>query len=170
MKKLLLSIITAIILTTVFTACNTQETSETPTVSQSSETVVNKTSSQEEQVQTKEYIGDWKCPTKIGQEEVNMIFSIKDDNTFSIDCDNADLSKFSGHSLVKITGTYIEEDYNKIKLIAKENTYYDSLTEEMNTESATSDDVTYFYFSVKDNNTLIVTDENDETVELIRIN
>ncbi len=166
MKKIISSIIIVFILTTVFTACNTQNASKEQTNIQS---IANETQSQTEQIKTKEYIGEWKAPTKVGSEEVNMIFSLNDDNTFSMTCDDVDLPKFSGNSLIKITGSYVEEDYNKIKLIAKENTYYDSVTGEMYTKSATSDDITYFYFSVKDNNTLIVTDENDEIVELTRI-
>ena len=164
MKKLILTIITAIILTTVFTACNTQEntqeTSETPTVAQSSETVVNKTSSQEEQVQAKTYVGKW----KIVYNDIEGILTIKSDNTFDIGTN--EIPSYS--TVIGVSGVYTEENNNKIKLTAKEQTHYDSATKKTTTEKSDSSEI--IYVTVKDNNTLIVTDENKETSELIRIN
>ncbi len=183
----ILLVIMSIILITVFTACNmqenTQETSNAQTDIQSSETIANEAQPQTEQIQTKEYIGEWKYSEKIDSEEfgsgeINKIISINDDNTFSLNCDygDLDLSKaepsYNNIIPIKITGSYIEEDDNKIKLIAKEATYYYPLTKETkeaHMESET-DNSSYIYFSVKDNNTLTFTiDETDETVEYTRI-
>lgn len=165
----------AIILTTVFTACNTQEnaqeTSETPAVVQSSETVVNETQSQEEQAQTKTYVGEWKYSFLNFGKEINSIISIKDDYTFSI-TSNDDWETYGSNNIKSRSGIYIEESDNKIKLSIEKAEIYDPRTEEneiMTIPSDYSESDNIMYCTVKDSNTLIL-EYGDEVTEITRVN
>lgn len=174
MKKIILSIIIVIILTTVFTACNTQEnTQETinqQTDIQSSETIANKTPSQE-QAQTKTYIGEWKYTFLNFGNEIDTVLSINEDGTFTIIC-NEDWETYGSNKIKSQSGIYIEESDNKIKLSIEKTEIYNPNTEESIIETMPSDNTSsdnVMYCTVQDSNTLIL-ETGDETTEITRIN
>lgn len=177
MKKLILLIIATIILTTVFTACNTQEntqeTSETATVVQTYETVVNETSSQAEQVQAKTYVGEWKYSFMNFGNEIDTVLTINEDGTFTITSDD-DWETYGSQKIKSQSGTYIEESNNRIILSIEKAEIYNPRTEEneiatMPTNNTSSDNI--MYFTIKDSNTLILenSENGNEITEITRI-
>lgn len=160
MKKIIILSV-AIILTGLFTACNSQEQSNEPQVIES--TVIN-TSSQAEQTSIKEYIGKW----NYSYNDINGSLSINQDKTFTFSVD--DIENINYSTVISVSGTYEEISENSIKLIATNRVHYDSSTKETQEETVSNDDINKFAVcTIEDSNTLII-DDGTNKEEITRIN
>lgn len=179
MKKLILSIIIAIMVISIFTACSTQEnTEETNNV----QTIVEQDNSQSEIVQQtteqekSNIVGTYECYDYYDNGNIQATYRIilNSDKTFSFVVESYDSWKVH-----EVIGTYAEEDSQWILFTCDKalHNYRDTGESE---EIFSEEDGNVLYGAVKDSNTLLLENGDlkqkgerpdlDEMLEFVRIN